>query len=470
MTFPDATLTTTDGGLGAGAPDNGNVVAVIGCSTLGADFKPTKFQSISTLIATQGYGAAVDLAAALIDAGATVIFCKTTSTTAGAASAVTPTGTSTSVMTVTGTPNDTLDVIVEVVSGGTLGSSPAPTIKYTLDGGNKYIGPVRLTGAAPVAYAIPNTDITLHFAAGTLVAGDTFAFTTTEPLWDDSDLADAFAALGLTTYDWEFACVVGACAKSDAAAVDTALTTLETQKRYVSALVNTEDFGANTEAQWMTAIQADYAAFQTTHTGVCAGPCQFDSAISPFSFRRPIMWAAALHAVLNTIHDDLGRVKSGPLGGPKKRVKAIYHDERQVPGLDSSGFITSCTRLRKTGFYIVNPNLMCPPGSDYTLWQYRRVINAVCRSTYDTLVDEVSDNTRLDPAGNILEKDAIALEQTNQDGLTRDVVSKGHVTATKTTVDRAYSQQLKTVNVKVRAQPLGYKKAIAVDIGFAATL
>jgi hypothetical protein len=104
-----------------------------------------------------------------------------------------PTGTS--VVTLTGTALDAFNFRMRVAKGGTIGTAGC-RVDVSLDGGRRWIRNISL-GAA-VTYVIANSGLTVNFAAGTLVLGEIFTATTTEPMWDEADLAAMFAALKAT--------------------------------------------------------------------------------------------------------------------------------------------------------------------------------------------------------------------------------------------------------------------------------
>src|SRR5262249_32139583 len=109
---------------------------------------------------------------------------------------VTKTGTGTSVVTTTlDATNGAFDyyfVKVLVVTGGTIATGPC-AIQVSLDAGRNY-GQVIQLGVANT-YVIANTGITLNFAAGTLVTGDTYTFAAYGPMWTTANVQTALNAL-----------------------------------------------------------------------------------------------------------------------------------------------------------------------------------------------------------------------------------------------------------------------------------
>lgn len=465
----DVNITIQDGGLGILPPSSDDVQAVIGCSSSGTELEVLSTRSIDELVDTFGHGPLVEAAAFSIQqSGAPVLAVKVPNTTAGAASAVTKNGAGTSAVTLSGTPYDTYDAIVEVVTGGTIGSAGC-VIKYSLDGGETYSANVALGTAT--TYAIPNTGITLNFAAGTLIAGNTYTFTTEEPLWAAADLQDAIDVFAAGVNEFSFMQIIGKAEAADAIAVDGKMTELATALRYSGALMHARDkeSGDASNAAWRTAISTDFASFSSKRVSVSAGHYMITSPISGRRYRRPLSMAVAARLCARPIHIDPGWVRDGALGGVGYSTSdgKLYHDERVNPGLDTARFMTARTYIGRPGLFVTNPMMMAPPGSDFIWWQYRRVIDKACKITREVLLDYLGGAVRLNTSGFILERDALELESRLRSAFRDGIVAKGHASAVSAVVSRVDNIiSTKTISVTIRVTPLGYVKAFEVDLGF----
>jgi hypothetical protein len=111
---------------------------------------------------------------------------------------------------------------------------------------------------------------------------------------------------------------------------------------------------------------------------------------------------------------------------------------------------------------------MAPAGSDYSLMQYGRVMDKICRVARAYFLRALSSSVRLNPAtGYILEKDAQGLEQGCDAALRATVIADGDVSTVSTVVSRTDNiSATKTIHVAVRALPLGYIKQIDVTLSF----
>jgi hypothetical protein len=466
----DVTIEVEDGGLGILPATADDVSAVIGCSSQGDTFKILATTEIDALVEEYGDGPLVEAAAFSIQAtGAPVLAVRCPSDTAGANSAVTKTGAGTSVGTLTGTPNDDFDGIVLVVKGGTIGTAGA-SIRVSLDGGQTY-GPEVALGTA-TSYAIPRSGLTVNFAAGTLIAGNTYTWTSTAPAWAIGDVQDAFAALAASVREFSFAHLVGAMTAANGVTLDTGLTALANAYRFTGLLGSARDFGgADTdEADWIDAISSDFASFESKRVSVSAGHYLTTSPVSGRMYRRPLSFAAAARLAGRPVHEDLGKVRTGSLAGITYSTTdgKIYHDERTTPGLDAARFLTARTIIGRPGLFVTNSNMMAPPGSDFVWWQYRRVIDKAAKIAREVLLDYLNSDVRLNPAtGLILEKDALDLESRLRSAYRDGIVAKGHASAVTAKVSRIDNiVSTKTINVTIRVVPLGYLKSIAVSLGF----
>jgi hypothetical protein len=478
MTLPDVFLTVQDGGLGAVTAQDVNNAVVIGNSSAGSTSTGIGpfYTRKADLIAAYGYGKGVEAACLYIDAGIPVAFMKTPNTTPGASGAVTHVGTGASVMSVSvGVAYDDYEVVVKIITGAATVGSGTVVLQYSLDGGITYSANKSMSGTT---YAISNTGLTVSFTAASAVAGDTYSFSTTAPVWGSSDLTTAIGALtGASQSLWRLIHVVGAASASVAGTVDTAIQSLAATPtfRYTAVILDSVGFGTNTEAQWITALLADYATFSSVdgRVSVGAGPVRIPSAISSSFQVRSVAWLAVRKAMTSTIHTDIAETTQ-PLTGIQDITgfTVVYHDEQRVQGLDAARFITMRTITGRVGYFITNPNTMAPSGSDFNLLQYLLVMNVACATTRQYFLTALNRPVRVDPTtGHILEKDALGLQAGNDAALSNALFAPGHISANQTQVARDDNiLSTKTLTVNVFIVPLGYAKFINVTIGFVQVL
>lgn len=404
--------------------------------------------------------------------------------TAGSAT-VTPTGLNvsgvgtpgTSVPTLTGTPVDTFRFRWKWILGGTRGAAGA-TFKYSLDGGVTY-SPTLSIGAA-TSYAIPNTGLTINFAAGTWVAGDLYKAYTVEPLWGDAGVSACIDALGETIQKFRLIHLVGDLAASSAVTFDTDVEALTNSYRYVGLLGHARDFRAadTDENGWIDALSADFSAIDSKRISVTAGHYNVVSPISGRKYRRPLSFVAAARLMGTPIQEHAGRVRRGALKGISIPSEAdttslalddlVYHDSRITPGLKAARFMTARTRFGRPGMFIDRPAMMASPTSDYQLWPHRSVIDKACDITYEILVDVLNDDLQLDEVtGHILDKEAKGIESRLRSAFRDGLTAKRAASAVSATISRDDNIiTTKTLTAAVRVTPKGYVEGIDASVGF----
>ncbi len=199
------------------------------------------------------------------------------------------------------------------------------------------------------------------------------------------------------------------------------------------------------------------------YVAVCRGFVKSVNPISGASQLNPLAWHACQRCAQVEIGRDLAATADGPLTG----VSALQHDEAADAGAcDSMGLTTVRTFPRHAGVYLTNARILRGSGSDFEFWQHRRVMNAACSSAYDYLFRLLSESVQVDAAtGHIAESAAKAIEA-NVESAVAERVGKW-VSAISATVDRT-TNILSTheLPVSISIVPLGYIKAITVEIGF----
>jgi hypothetical protein len=508
-------ITINDGGSATVSVPGSNVQVVIGCSSAGTAGVPVATKSPSTLQSSFGSGPLVEAAAMAVASGGTVIAMKAASNAAGTAEAVQFAGTGSSIITVTGAPADDYFVVFKVVSGGTIGTGPI-TFQLSLDAGRDF-GPVLSLGTA-VSYVIgassasaPGyTGMTLHFAAGTLVTGDVAQFATIAPSWNDAGINTCLTALLASAYattGWGSMHIVsglGGAGASDVSTINGYLDTASAPafatnyvytRAYMSArdaLIPTAWGGAGeTEATWTASIVTAFAAVSAKRVSVGAG-CynmpsalgsglgQGGSAVGSPEYRRQLTWAAAARQVLIPPQRLVSRVRDGslaqiiqnPLTDPTDGF--IYHDERVNPGLDyifagtGGRFMAACTRVPSLpGYYITDPLLSSPLGSDFNLMPRGLVMDVACDIVHQVGQEQVDDNVRVTPQGTINVNDAITLQNEFLAAINANMTAQLMISSATVLVDQTNNILATGVlNVSVTITGVGYILSEQVQIAY----
>ncbi len=345
-------------------------------------------------------------------------------------SAVTPPGAGTPpAITLTGTPSAFVDAVVKVSTGGALDTVG---VEVSTDGGATFGSEQVITVATP-AYLIPNTGITLNFAAGTYVLDDEYTFNSY------ASIASLFSA------------------------VDTKLTAMETAYKYTFAVLEAPD---TTDAILTKAT----ASSSSSRIMVAAGYCELSSSLSVVggkTYKRSAAWPITARIAKAPIHEDLGRYRSGSLPG----VSSLDRDANSDGTL--ARFETLRTITDAAGFYITSDsdgNMMAALGSDFAFVQNRRVMDEACAVNRVAMLRYLNDSILVDSkTGYILETEARGIEADVNGQLEADLINGGiqHASAVACTVKRDENiLSTKNLTTSVSVTPKSYAKTITTTIGF----
>lgn len=495
MTAQGVNITVLDNQLGQTVPGQGQTEVVIGVSsspttstvTVSA-FVPYTSSNPSTFSTNSGFGPGPRLAAFIANqTGNPVTFVKVPTVGNGTSTAVFASvgNTSATVMTLTGTPNDDYYLLVTCLLAGSIGTGPVQ-IGISLDGGATTAYVVNMGTATTVTTGsqfTTYTGLTLNFTSAAMVLGDSFYAVCTAPTWNDAGISSAIQAVAaIKSQVFEDIIVSGISAASDATAFDGYMTTLaNTNKRFSRLLCACRDAvwgGASTEteAAWMASIESAFANVSSTRVSVSAGYYRFIDPFTQSQLRSSLLYGAAARDSEVAIQVDLGQVNDGALQNlvlpttPDRFGAGVffYHDEQQNPGLDAARFLSALQWVSLPGVYVMNPNLMAPPGSDFNWLQHGHVIDAACVIAYNYFIQQISSSVRVSQkTGFILPQDRLRLQNGCQAILNNNLVNNGATSAAICVVsgtDNILSTATLTVSIQV--VPLGYVKAVNVTISF----
>lgn len=481
--IPAVNFSFPNNNLGQTPPSPGNIIAIVGPCTAPqiAISEPRSLGgSPQNVVDQAGYGPAADLAANLVQGGATVVVVPCTYT-AATPSAVQHTGTGLSVMTVTGSPFDRyFQVVVSVARSGLVGDTVPPRITISLDGGLSATGAINVP-ADGVYHGLEGiTGMTLNFTVAQMNVGDTYVFYVPYHAVAAADVVTALTGLKQGREPFSMVYVAAPFSRTEAETIISAVGTFAARKLFCSLFIETVDANGSSEAAWMAALSADFEGLATDITCIAAGYEPVQSVTLNSRMWRSIGWGAAVRASLVAISRDLGAREDGPLLSYAGSVPIsapnitlpyglFIHDEAKVPGLNADQFMTIMSEVGLDGFYITNPNLMSGPVSDYKLLQYRRVSCEIARLTNIYFTLQLSSDVLLNDQGLILDKEATRWQQGN-DSYLIGLVTGQRVSSLATVVGR----QSNIINdepipVTVRWQPKGYPKIFDVTIAMSRT-
>lgn len=465
MAIPSSTVEVLDGNLGAVPADVSRQQAAIGVCSSGDANTVYSFSSINLLRETLGDGPLVEYAAyVLASAGGPILCVKVDAAASGTLSSVTKVGSGTSTCATSGSaPLDSYQVVVEIVNGAVVSSGDA-TIKISLDNGYTF-GP-EMSLAAGGTHTIADTGILLTFStsgSATVIAGNTYSFTTTAPAATVSEISDAIDALAAENAQFFLVQVLGVPADDTAlaalaASVDSKMTTFETNKDFVGAMISAHD---GTRSSAKSAV----SSFASNRVAISYGFGQIISAVSQAAIRRPVAWMAGARASQVEASEDLAAVKRGALTG----VVSIESNEEAYGGdVDLAGFTTARTHKGRAGFFLTNCRMKSQPGSDFKYLQHRRVMDIASRVVSASQLKYLNDKILVNATTGLIDKEQAArINADITEALKAAVVHPGHAVEAVALVDETENiLSTETLHIDYSVTPYGYAKAIVGRIGF----
>lgn len=384
--------------------------------------------------------------------------------TGSTAPALTGTGTGTLTLS-SASPVDNYSVVVNITGAGNLGVG---TFQYSLDGGQSFSGTLLLPSGG--YYTIPDAGVLLQFGGTAFVVGDQYTFSATAPVFTGTDVTNAITAALADSRTWFLCHIVGAAATVSAAAtllatLDGLLSTAQAAYRFAAGAI---EVPADSDANILSA----FASASSKTVMACASSALTVSPITGRIHARSSAWHITARAAQVVPSEDLGWVGRGalkniPSASIVTGVTPLTRDEQATPGLDAARFATLRTIIGVQGYYIANPNLMAPVGSDFKLLQYRRVMDIACTTARQALLPYLNDSVRTKADGTIDERDAKNIEAATDSALRNALTRPGYASDVSAAVSRSeVMTSTNTLRETVRVQTLAYNKIIAVDIGF----
>lgn len=403
-------------------------------------------------------------------------------------------GTSTCVITMTGTPEDEYEIVFRALTGGTIGT-PGITYDYSLDGGETFSTPAQLGTATSVALldGTEASGVTVNLAAGTLDTLDKAAAKTTGPAWQASDALEALDALRASSHTWRFIHLAGDTTPAKASSVGGKMTALEGLGVFTYALMSARDridgevdaLGMPSVA-WAERLIVDYQSFASDRSSVSAGRARVTCPITGRSNRRPASWVACARLIENTIQVDPGRKLDGPLSEDVRifdstgRLAELNSNIRSA--LHSARFLTLRTYDREAGTYITRGNSMAAAGSEFNRIAMRAVMDLASEVYQAVMLQQIENNLLANPLtgaqpgvtsgeslvpGALAEADARIIDRELLTALRAVLVANGYVSAVRAQVSRT-DPFLTTgiLTAKVSLTPLGYVDEFKGDIFF----
>jgi len=386
--------------------------------------------------------------------------------------------TGTSVPAFSGTPLSAFHIVAQVMTAAVSLSVLTAAVRFSLDGGRSYGAAVGIPATG--VYVLPNTGITVTFAAGTFVVGDTFEVQSAPPLFSTTTLRAALDGLATVRGRYEFAHVAGAIDVTHAAPMRAWAVAREALGEYVFALGGTRDQATGESAvTWYTALGGASPGFTGYDGGryldVHASHGYVESAIYPGSyFRRNLSVLRSARLASIPLQEHPGRVKSGAIVGlmADGDESSLIHDGAVLTVLDASRFSTSQSVLgQPRGSYFFTSRTLALTTSDFGEVQRIRVMCVGAAAALYAMSLYVGEDleTKTDGSGQLAEAAAAVIDEEVTAAMKRAIVDAPNAFATRVTVAADRTIDLLStgqIAAAVSIVPRGSVNAVTTTITF----
>jgi hypothetical protein len=334
------------------------------------------------------------LVSALSIAKTTVYAIALEGTVAGTLSSVTAgsENTGTGTVAVSGSPRNEYDIVVEILSDGTLNEA---TFRVIVDG----LPGKRLTVPdTPGMYDIPGTGIKLTFS-DTFAEGDTYTFSTTEPQATNGEVLSAIDTILNTKVEIEWIAVAGVSSAPLWAALATKVEGAAEIFQYLFVVVQVRyKTASETIDQWVNALAgSERGTIASVRLQVCAGWIEETDANGQVDVRGLIGTYCGKLASRN-VHEGPDAVRYGGISAATA-LKPDGINDGHIETLKNAGYVTARQISGLNGIYITSGQMMSETGSDYDLVERRRVMDKACRQVRSAQLFFVNDAVKIGKDG-----------------------------------------------------------------------
>ncbi|MCY9756647.1 DUF2586 domain-containing protein [Paenibacillus alvei] len=462
----DVSTSITDGGLGIGASKGEGVHVKIGVSpvTSSVPIIVTGNMSAAKIKELLGASPLADATMDSVEWGSDKLYCLPVSpSVAGKVGKVLKQGTGTGNATVTGTPNNAYEVIIQIIEAGSLNTA---ALRYSTDGGYSYSDELTLPASGELK--ISDTGLIFKFTeadtdkANSFKAGDTYSVECEAPQMSNQDVLTALYKLRNVSFMYEYIHIVGDSAKPLWAALSKEVDKFHSVYKRPIFLVCEATRQAESES-----IDAYVQRLISDRKGLQNFDIQIVSARSRYTRMDGRMMDINNAGIVCGLYSrakpqqSIGETKSFSISESKMKELLPIGIEDYIGLLDEESYLTFRRYEGLEGFYVTNARMMAPEGSDYRYAEDVRVKNKLIRQTRkEALVHLQSEVDMTDVQGS-LETIAKFIETPIDEMVRNKEISSGRIVVPPGQ-DILTTEKLEVV---IRYVPVGHIREIQIDLG-----
>lgn len=458
--FGDVYVEIQDGNLGRSASTGTGVHAKVGASGIGQTGIITIKRSM-TVEKIKGLLGCTPLADACIDSlenGAETIYCiPVKAGTAGTVSEVTHTGEGEGTVSITGKPENSYKIIVEITETGALN---AGGVRYSIDGGNSFSAEEIIPSEGKIS--MQGTGLELTFSGASFAEGDLYEFDTTAPVATNQEILDALESLKNFNKLFEFVHIVGPSTKALWASV--AELANKFQEEYKKPLMficesryldEEEDVSA-----WVEYLIEERKGVESRYLQVVPA---FGNYVRMDGREQICNLAGVLSGLYGAAKESqsVGEVGTFPISAAKLTSLMPAGIEEYLKDLDEAGYCTFRQYHGLEEFFVTSANMFSPENSDFRYAEEVRVLNRLVRDIRLAALEKLQmeiDVENLDASLAKLEEELnVPIDEAVQD----QIISSGRVSIDAENLNILVDEELKLLVTYV---PKGHIRNIRITI------
>ena len=177
------------------------------------------------------------------------------------------------------------------------------------------------------------------------------------------------------------------------------------------------------------------------------------------------------------VQRNIGRVADGPLAPVEMFVGGDRVEDAtdDITTMYDKGYITPRTYVGRSGYFWTDDRMATDEVDDYSHLSLRRVIDKACRITYDTLLDYMLDEIRVNTDGTMQDAVLKNWQASAENAIRSNMTARGELSADTSAGESGCSVYIdpsqnvlatSTVLVTLKVRPFGYARNVEVQLGF----